>query len=249
MADALILCLDGYEGPLDLLLDLARAQKIDLARISVLALADQYLAILETVRLELAADWLVMAAWLAWLKSRLLLPPTDADTEEGEIAADFLAGHLRALEGMREAAAWLAARPQLGLDVFARGSPDVTEIDRSTLLLDLPTLLLDLPSLLRAYTASARRGAATRTYAPTRPAYWTLQDAMARLTALLGTTRGWTQLERFLPPATTPFQRRSAQASTLLAGLEMAQSGQLQLRQETLFSPVLVRQNPIGQGA
>ena len=123
--DRLLLSLDGFDGPLDLLLDLARAQKVDLARISILALVDQYLAIIEgarQIRLELAADWLVMAAWLAWLKSRLLLPVQADGAGEGEQAADVLAARLRELEAMRAAAAWLAARPQLGQDVFARGA-------------------------------------------------------------------------------------------------------------------------------
>lgn len=238
MAETLHLQLDGYEGPLDLLLDLARAQKVDLARISVLALAEQYLAIIETVRLELAADWLVMAAWLAWLKSRLLLPPTGEDAEEGEVAAELLADRLRALEAMRDAAAWLGHRPQLGQDVFARGRPDTPEIDRSA-------FVADLPALLRAYTAAIRRAAAAHTYAPNRPAYWTVQDAIARLTTMLGSSRTWTQIERFLPAAATAFQRRSALASTLLAGLELARAGQLHLRQDAAFAPILVR---AGQG-
>src|SRR6516225_1819035 len=124
-ADRLALRLEGFEGPLDLLLDLARAQKVDLAKISILALVEQYLTVIEgarRVRLELAADWLVMAAWLAWLKSRLLLPE-GADAEEGEQAAEVLAARLRDLSAMRSGAAWLSARPQLGQDVFARGAP------------------------------------------------------------------------------------------------------------------------------
>ncbi len=152
--DRLALRLDGFEGPLDLLLELARGQKVDLARISILQLVEQYLLVLEDarqIRLELAADWLVMAAWLAWLKSRLLLPPEDAGAAEGEEAADILAGRLRDLEAARAASAWLSNRPQLGQEVFARGAPeDLTEVDRSR-------LLLGLPVLLSAYLAARRR--------------------------------------------------------------------------------------------
>lgn len=235
--DSLHLQLDGFEGPLDLLLDLARKQRVDLARVSVLALAEQYLAIVEgarRVRLELAADWLVMAAWLAWLKSRLLLPADTVEQEEGELAAETLAERLRALEAIRAGAAWLGARPQLGLDVFARGQPAQPEVDRSI-------LILDLPALLRAYTACARRAAASRTYAPERRGFWTVQDALARLAALLGTARDWTSLDRFLPDMPAGLRRRAAVASTLLAGLEMARDGRLRLRQDASFGPVLVR--------
>ena len=151
----LVLHLEGFEGPLDLLLDLARAQKVDLARISVLALVEQFLAVVESVRLELAAEWLVMAAWLTWLKSRLLVPAGSADAEEGEEAAGVLTERLRALEAIRTAAAWLNARPVLGQDVFARGAPeDHTEIDRSK-------LALDVAGLIRAYLGAARRGRRT----------------------------------------------------------------------------------------
>ena len=125
--ESLLLSLDGFEGPLDMLLELARAQKVDLARISIVALVDQYLAIVEgarRIRLELAADWLVMAAWLAWLKSRLLLPSQSEGAEEGEQAADVLAARLRELETMRAAGAWLSARPQLRHDIFARGAAE-----------------------------------------------------------------------------------------------------------------------------
>src|SRR5579872_3957374 len=159
--ESLLLSLDGFEGPLDLLLELARAQKVDLARLSIVALVDQYLAVIEGARriaLELAAEWLVMAAWLTWLKSRLLLPANSDAGEEGEEAADVLAGRLRDLQAMRAAVASLGTHPQLGQDVFARGAPeDLTEIDRSR-------LALDLPSLVRAYLAAARRAAANRIY-------------------------------------------------------------------------------------
>ena len=157
--EALSLRLDGFEGPLDLLLELARGQKVDLARISILALVEQYLAVIEgarRVRLELAADWLVMAAWLTWLKSRLLLPAAARRQEDGEEAADVLAARLRDLQAMRAAAAWLTARPVLGQDVFARGPPeDLTVTDRSR-------LALDCPACCGPICQALRRGAGTQ---------------------------------------------------------------------------------------
>jgi segregation and condensation protein A len=234
--EALNLSLEGFEGPLDLLLDLARAQKVDLARISILALVEQYLAVIEgaaRIRLELAADWLVMAAWLTWLKSRLLLPAEDPEAAEAEQSAELLAARLAELERMRAAAAWLSARPLLGFDVFARGAPeDHTATDRSR-------LLADLPALLRAYVEAVRRGTARITYQPRQLSFWTVQDAIKRLTATLGSMPGWTTLERFLPPLSGQ-EHRAAIASTLLASLELARNGQLRLRQDSPFSPILV---------
>ncbi len=158
-SETLVLNLEGFEGPLDLLLELARAQKVDLAKISILALVDQYLAVIEgarRVRLELAADWLVMAAWLTWLKSRLLVPVTGED-EEAEIAAETLAARLIDLQRVRAAALWLGQQPLLGVDVFARGAPeDFTETDRSK-------LKLDISGLLSAYLAARRRAGAKAT--------------------------------------------------------------------------------------
>ena len=237
--DSLLLRLEGFEGPLDLLLDLARTQKVDLAKISILALVEQYLAVIEgarRIRLELAADWLVMAAWLAWLKSKLLLP-AGAEAEEAETAADVLAARLRALQAMRAAALWLGARPRLGVDVFARGAPeDHTEVDRSR-------LLLDLTSLVRAYVQAARRAAGTRrVYRPRPVSLWSVQDALGRLARLLGSVPDWTSLDQFLPEELgSPLQRRAALASTLMAGLEMARGGTLRLRQEAAFGPILLR--------
>jgi segregation and condensation protein A len=240
-ADHLILQLDGFEGPLDLLLDLARAQKVDLAKISILALVEQYLAVIEgarRVRLELAADWLVMAAWLAWLKSRLLLPE-GADAEEAEQAAEVLAARLRDLSAMRAAARWLSTRPQLGQDLFARGVPeDHTEIDRTR-----PAL--DLGSLVRGYLSAMRRRAGQRRYQPRPLSLWSVKDALQRLAALLGSLPDWTSLERFLPETIGgPLERRAAFASTLLAGLELARGGTVRLRQEHAFGPILVRRAP-----
>ena len=235
--DALLLHLDGFEGPLDLLLDLARAQKVDLARLSIVALVDQYLAVIEgaAVRLELAADWLVMAAWLTWLKSRLLLPAASDAGEEGEQAADVLAERLRELQAMRIAAAWLGARPLLGCDVFARGAPeDLTETDRSR-------LALDLPGLVRADLTALRRAGTHRRYRPPPLSLWTVQDALARLGAMLRSVPDWTSLERFLPDEVGGrLQHRAALASTLVAGLELARDGALGLRQERPFGPILV---------
>lgn len=244
--DSLQLQLDGFEGPLDLLLDLARRQKLDLARISILQVVEQYLAIVEgarRVRLELAADWLVMAAWLTWLKSKLLVPADEAEAEEAELAADLLAARLRALELTRAAAAWLAARPILGQDVFARGAPeDMLETDRSR-------LLLDTPALVRAYLGAHRRGGARVQYRPKAFRFWTVHDATDRLRLLLGRLPDWASLQSFLPDAVAvgsaePDQRRAAVASTLIAGLELARGGVLLLRQDNAFGPILVGAGP-----
>jgi segregation and condensation protein A len=235
--ERLFLSLDGFAGPLDLLLDLARAQKVDLGQISILALVDQYLDMVGTatsLRLELAADWLVMAAWLTWLKSRLLVPADEAEAEEGEVAAEVLAQRLRRLEEIRAAASWMAARPMLGIDVFARGMPeDFTEIDRSR-------IRLDVAGLLGAYLTALRRSGGKRRYRPCPMNFWSVQDALARLQRLIGSLPAWSELERFLPPAAAPLARRAAYASTLIAGLELARSGRLALRQEGAFSPILI---------
>ncbi len=237
---SLMIRLEGFEGPLDLLLDLARSQKLDIATISILSLVDQYLAIIEgarRIRLELAADWLVMAAWLAWLKSRLLVPAGVEEAEDTELLAETLAGRLIELQSMRRAAQWLGAQPLLGLDVFARGAPeDLTETDRSG-------LRLDLPGLLRGHIAAVRRQAATRRYAPRPMVWWSVQDALRRLGAMMGQAPDWTELQRFLPEAMSgePLARRAAIASTLLAGLEMARGGAVDLRQEESFGPIMLR--------
>lgn len=237
-SDGLVLRLDGFEGPMSLLLDLAQRQKVDLARISILSLVDQYLAIMDGVRLELAADWLVMAAWLAWLKSGLLLPPGAEAAQAGEEAADVLAARLQELQAIRAASAWLMARPQLGRDVFGRGVPETfVTLDRSA-------LAADLPGLVRGYVAARRRGAAPTPYQPRRAALWTMRDALARLERMLGQRPGWTTLEHFLPLGAGPVQRRAALASTLLAGLELARGGVADLRQEQAFGPILLRAAP-----
>ena len=242
--DRLLLSLDGFDGPLDLLLDLARAQKVDLARISILSLVDQYLAIIESarkIRLELAADWLVMAAWLAWLKSRLLLPVQADGPADGEQAADVLAARLRELEAMRAAAAWLNAQPVLGQDVFVRGAPEnLTETDRSG-------ILADMPSLLRGYLDSVRRVATRSRYAPRQLSFnfWTVQDALQRLSATLGQLPDWSTLETFLPGNLLGQELRAAVASTLVASLELARGGGVRLRQDAPFAPILLAQGEI----
>jgi segregation and condensation protein A len=216
-----------------------QAEKLDLARISILSLVEQYLAVIEgaaRVRLELAADWLVMAAWLAWLKSRLLLPPDSAEAEAAGDAAEQLAARLRALQQMRAAAHWLAAQPTLGQDVFARGAPE------NFLAADRSRLAADLAGLLRAYAAARIRAAAQTQYRPAAPALWSVQQALARLESLVGGLPDWSRLERFLPERLrTPLERRGAMASTLLAGLELARGGALRLRQDEPFGPILLR--------
>jgi segregation and condensation protein A len=237
--DSLMLRLEGFEGPLDLLLTLARTQKLDLAGISILALVDQYLAVIEGarhVRLELAADWLVMAAWLTWLKSRLLLPAGPDEADEGAHASEVLAQRLRELEAVRAGAAWLSDRPALGWDVFARGAPEDHRVfDRSGVRLDQVTFI-------RAYTEARRRGQATPVYRPRPLTLWTVQDALRRLSAMLGALPGWAGLDAFLPDGLAgPTERRAALASTLLAGLELARGGALELHQESAFTPILIR--------
>jgi segregation and condensation protein A len=233
--------LDGYEGPLDLLLDLARSQKLDLAGISIVALVDQYLAVIEQargLRLELQAEWLVMAAWLAWLKSRLLLPKEEtADQEDPEALAARLTDRLAALEQMRAGAKWLLARPQLGRDVFGRGAPESLTVE------DRSGLRADLSALCQAYVAARRRAIARRPYRPKPRRLWSVQDAIQRLTRVLGELPSWAVLQRFMPDdaALDPVERRAALASTLIAGLEMARGGALELRQDRAFGPIMLR--------
>ena len=239
---ALHLSLDGFEGPLDLLLELARAQKLDLARISLVALVDQYIAVVEqarAVRLELAADWLVMAAWLAWLKSRLLLPPEEAGPEpDAEALAAALTDRLAELERMRLAAAWLGARQQLGREVFARAEPE------SLTLRDRSGIAADLPALLQAYAAARRRALGRRPYTPKPRRLWTVPEAIARLSRVLGSLPEWAVLQRFLPDSLAeldPVERRAALAATLIAALETARGGGIELRQDRAFGPIMVR--------
>lgn len=237
--DRLLVQLSGFEGPLDLLLELARNQKLDLAQISILALVEQYLAVVEgarRVRLELAADWLVMAAWLTWLKSRLLLPAGTVEAVEAELAAEALAARLLELQTMRAGAAWLGARPQLRQDVFPRGAPEnLVELDQSG-------IKADLSSLVGAYLAALPRAGGRVQYRPAPPAIWTVQAAIKRITAMLGVGPDWADLLGFLPDTLdlSPVQRKGALASTLIAGLELAKEGTARLRQDQLFGRILI---------
>ena len=236
-SDHLQLKLEGFEGPMDLLLELARNQKVDLATISILSLVDQYLLVIEgarTIRLELAAEWLVMAAWLTWLKSRLLVPAMP-DEEDPELLAEQLTGRLKALELIRAAAAWMGRRPLLGQDVFVLGSrEDHTFVDRSR-------LIIDQGAFLSAYLKAMRRGTKAAIYQPRKLTWFTVQDALKRLQALVGTMPDWSSLDQFLPELLGgPLERRAAMASTLIAGLEMAKAGHVRLRQDENFSPILI---------
>lgn len=240
-APSLHLRLDGFEGPLDVLLELARAQKVDIRQINVLQLVDQFLLLVEgarRVRLELAAEWLVMAAWLAWLKSRLLLPAEERGPEEEDpaAAAERLTDRLAELDRMRAAAQWLSRRAQLGRETFARGAPEaLREVDRSG-------IAADLPSLLRAYAAARRRAAANRPFAPKPRKLWSVAEALSRLRALLGAGPSWAELRVFLPEGvSTPLDARAAVASTLVAALERAKAGEVEIRQDAPFAPILLR--------
>lgn len=237
----LVVDLDGYEGPLDLLLTLARSQKVDLHRISILALAEQYLAFIEEVRrlrLELAADYLVMAAWLAYLKSRLLLPePPKDDEPSGEELAEVLAERLRRLEQMRAAAARLMTRYRLGRDVFARGAPEPLDIARST------TWSVTQADLLSAYAAQRQRRIVSLVRVRKRQV-WSLADARDILTRLVGLSVDWAPLDGFLAPYVTDDMRVSARASSFSAMLELVREGQLEIRQAETFAPIYVRAGP-----
>jgi segregation and condensation protein A len=236
---ALILDLDGFEGPIDLLLSLAREQKVDLTKISILALAGQYLAFIAArqVRLEVAADYLVMAAWLAFLKSRLLLPeaPRDDDGPSGAEMAAALAHRLRLLDAMRRAGATLMEGTLLGRDVFPRGAPEgIPRIDR-------PVYELSLYELLSAYGDSQRRRhAEILVVAP--PVLHSLDDALQRLGRLVGHVPEWRDLAAFLPDEFRGgIFRRSALAVTFAAALELARVGRIELRQESAFGPIHLR--------
>jgi segregation and condensation protein A len=236
---ALVVDVNGFEGPLDLLLELARAQKVDIARISVLALADQYLAYIEQIRslrLELAADYLVMAAWLAYLKSRLLIPEVD-DGEEptGEELAAALAFRLQRLEAMRDAAAALANSDRLGRDVFARGNPEPVQISRKN---EYSATLYDL---LSAYATQRQEKAIAHVTIGAR-AVWSLQDARSALTRLVGHVAEWTPMDVLMSPYLSSLgMRRSVTASSFGASLELVREGKLELRQTEPFAPIYVR--------
>lgn len=239
-AEALIVDVDGFEGPLDLLLMLSRTQKVDLRRISVLQLAEQYLGFVsraKELRIELAADYLVMAAWLAYLKSRLLLPPDP--TEDGPSAEDLaahLAFQLERLQAMREAAAQLMARDQKGRDFFARGVPEdvmrIRRVKHSATLLDL----------MQAY-ARIRTRDEFRPFVMDRDHVFTMEQALDRMRGLIGTAVSWTELASYLPQGWDghPMRRRSAMAAHFAAVLELAKRGQIDLRQGETFAPIQIR--------
>jgi segregation and condensation protein A len=239
-AEALIVDVDGFEGPLDLLLTLSRTQKVDLRRISVLQLAQQYLAFVEcakALRLELAADYLVMAAWLAFLKSRLLLPPDPTeDGPSGEELAAHLAFQLERLQAMRECAARLMGRDRLGRDFFARGLPEDVTRRRET---RYTATLLDL---MQGY-ARIRTRDEFRPFVMDRDAIFTMEQALERLRGLIGLAGTWTDISRYLPEGFTvdPVRRRSATASTFAAALELVKEGRVELRQSGIFAPVELR--------
>ncbi len=237
---ALHLELDGWEGPLDLLLDLARRQKVDLRQISILALVDQYLDYIdraEALRLELAADYLVMAAWLAYLKSALLLPREAQEDPSAEELALRLQLRLQRLGAMREAAARLLARDRIGRDVFLRGAPEGLRIDRRI------QWQCDWYALIQGYGQVKARTAPAIHIVRDRPVM-TLESALDRVSAMLGVTLDWMCLEEFLPPHADPRLRRSALASSFVAALELARLGKAEIAQDAAFSPLMLRRVP-----
>lgn len=237
---SLMVDLDGFEGPLDLLLHLARTQKVDLAKISVLALAEQYLAFVEDarkLRLELAADYLVMAAWLAFLKSKLLIPQkSDEEEQSGEEMAQALAFRLKRLEAMREAATRLINRNRLGRDIFARGMPEPIVIEKTS---DYEASLYDL---LTAYASQRQRNSLSLVTIARRNV-WSLKDARGILARMVGQINDWTALDQFLLQYLheDEDERRTALASSFAASLEMVREGQLDIRQDGAFAPIFLR--------
>ena len=239
-AEALIIDVDGFEGPLGLLLTLSRTQKVDLRKISVLQLARQYLAFVEkakALRLELAADYLVMAAWLAFLKSRLLLPPDlTEEGPSGEELAAHLAFQLERLAAMRDVAARLMARDQLGRDFFARGQTQMVERVRSV------TYTATLLDLMQGY-ARIRTRDDFRPFVMDRESVFTMEQALERMRGLIGYAGEWGDLMSFLPEGweTDPVKRRSATAATFAASLELVKEGHLEIRQSESFAPIQLR--------
>ncbi|MBX3567247.1 MAG: segregation/condensation protein A [Rhizobiaceae bacterium] len=235
----LVVDVAGFEGPLDLLLHLARNQRVDLSRISVLALAEQYLAFIErarAIRLELAADYLVMAAWLAFLKSRLLIPRQASDDgESGEELAAVLQFRLKRLEAMREAAARLVNRNRLGRDVFARGDPELVIVEQRN------RYSASLYDLLTAYAIQRQKRAVSNVQIAAR-GVWSLKQARDILFRLIGAAGEWTALDTFLMDyLVEPSERRTAVASTFAASLELAREGRVELRQVRAFGGLYMR--------
>ena len=233
----LTLDLDGWEGPLDLLLTLARSQKVDLAKISILALVEQYLVFIQDakkLKLEIAADYLVMAAWLAYLKSCLLLPrDAEADKSPEELAMR-LQLRLQRLSAMREAGARLIARDRVGRDVFLRGAPEGLRVVRNSL------WQADLYDLISAY-GSVRARTEPAIHIVGRRPVMTLEEALLRVERLLGTSIDWTRIEAFLPETQDGEFRNSALASSFVAALELARRGRVEVRQDAPFGPLFVR--------
>lgn len=235
--DALYLELDGWEGPLDLLLDLSRRQKVDLRQISILALVDQYLSYIdraEALRLELAADYLVMAAWLAYLKSALLLPKEEQEEPSAEELAMRLQWRLQRLGAMREAAARLMARDRIGRDIFRRGAPEGLRIDRKN------RWQCDTFALIQAY-GQVKARTAPRIYQVRDRMVMTLDSAIDRVSAMLGVTLEWMDLRDFLPAHADPSLRKSALASSFVAALELARLGRAEIAQEEVFGVMRLR--------
>jgi segregation and condensation protein A len=243
---ALVVDLEGYEGPIDVLLALARQQKVDLIHISILQLADQYLTFIgeaRRLRLEIAADYLVMAAWLAYMKSRLLLPEAEDDDDEpsGPEMAEALAFQLRRLEAMQDAGAKVMALPRLGRDVFPRGAPEGVEIIRT------PVYELSLYELLKAYGEHTKRSHVTSLEIQATELY-SMDDALDRLGRVLGRVPDWQTLQAFLPThIRDQLVYRSAVASTLAASLELVRDGKLELRQSNTFGPIYLRSRANGE--
>ena len=235
--ETLTLDIDGWEGPLDLLLALARSQKVDLREISILALVDQYLRFVEeakAIRLELAADYLVMAAWLAYLKSALLLPRDPQVEPSPEELALRLQLRLQRLEAMRDAGARLMARDRIGRDVFPRGAPEGLRVVRK------PKWEATLYELIAAYgTVKARSMPSVHIVARRR--VMTLDEAIDLVERMIGRRLDWASLESFLPEGLDPDHYRSAVASSFVAALELARQGKLQLAQDQAFSPLMVK--------
>ncbi len=240
VAEALIVDVDGFEGPLDLLLTLSRTQKVDLRKVSVLHLARQYLAFVDKakeLRLELAADYLVMAAWLAFLKSRLLLPPDPKDEgPSGEELAAHLAFQLERLAAMRDAAARLMARDQLGRDFFARGQTQIVERVRSV------TYTATLLDLMQGY-ARIRTRDEFRPFVMDREKVFTMEEALERMRGMVGFAGEWGDLMSYLPEGweSDPIKRRSATAATFAASLELVKEGHMEIRQSETFAPIQLR--------
>jgi segregation and condensation protein A len=248
----LVVALDGFDGPIDLLLSLAREQKVDLCKLAILPLAEQYLAYIaeaRRLRLEVAADYLVMAAWLAFLKSRLLLPePEQAEDEQDPIAmAEALKFQLLRLEAMQNASRQIQDHPQLGVDIFLRGIPERVEIEEK------PIYFLPIQDLITAISAPSRRRKPD-IYNIKRMHLFSLEESVSRLRHMLGAMPNWGALQAYLPDVATAeevMEVRSALASTFAATLELVKSGELELRQDGTFAPIYMRrrETPMEQSA